>query len=136
MPEVYFPTYKKMQDNIEPRRKEIATTNNFEVHRRGRKINNTIDKKYLFGAQLSTNAISRRTWGWGRGEGGYNCIGVTSLSHVTCTVCNEPWNYRVRSFRHGLGPYRIICHIIKRFAVLYYFLAILPTNNFHHSLYI
>ena len=52
------------------------------------------------------------------GDGrGWTCIGVTSLSHVTCAVWNEPWNFRVRSFRHGLSPYRTICHKINRFAV-------------------
>jgi hypothetical protein len=54
------------------------------------------------------------------GEGGWTCIGVTSLAHVTCAICNDPWNFRVRSFRHGVGPYRTICHKIKRFAFLYF----------------
>jgi hypothetical protein len=85
LPDVYFPTYKQMWDNIEPRRKEIALTNNFKVNRRGGKINNKMHKKYLFGAQLSTNAISRRTWGWGGGRLGLY-RGHITLTRYLCLL--------------------------------------------------
>ena len=73
-----------MWDNIEPRRKEIAPTNNFEVHRRGRKINNKLHKKYLFGAQLSTNAIHAEHGQEGGGGGGVG-VRLVSGSHHSHT---------------------------------------------------